>query len=196
MSSCLSCALFRHPWSSLLGEPAGAALDQLAEAARAALAAEGFTGDAAVLQLQLDLRFAGQDSELILDVERSELCAAGLAALADRFRAENQRLFAYDTDEPVEVVNLRIAARGLRTKAELRGRTEVARPDHQEPTHRPVWWPTDDAPTATPVIPQRTLGPEPFVGPLIVEAYDSTLVVAPGWQGRLDPRGHILLERT
>jgi len=33
-----------------------------------------------------------------------------------------------------------------------------------------------------------------FDGPLIVEAYDATVVVPPGWHGSVDALGNIVLE--
>ena len=33
-----------------------------------------------------------------------------------------------------------------------------------------------------------------FAGPLIVEAYDTTVVVPPGWRGSADSLGNLLLE--
>jgi N-methylhydantoinase A len=77
-----------------LGSPAAAGLlGQLEADARVALNAEGFGGTGQVL-FEVDLRFEGQDSELILPLDRTAITSSGLAELAERFRAEYRRLYA------------------------------------------------------------------------------------------------------
>lgn len=49
------------------------------------------------------------------------------------------------------------------------------------------------APITTPVVDRSTLA-DSFFGPLIIDSYDSTVVVPPGWLGTVDAAGSILLE--
>jgi N-methylhydantoinase A len=173
---------------------AGAAevLGELEADARAALAAEGFRDGE--VHFEADLRFEGQDSELILPLERATLTASGLAELAEGFRAEYRRLYAYESDEPVEVVNLRALARGVRAKVldrrharlGLAARTAGA-------AARAAWIDDSGAALRVPVL-ERTLLEATFTGPLIIEAYDTTVIVPPGWRGRADPLGNLILE--
>jgi N-methylhydantoinase A len=51
----------------------------------------------------------------------------------------------------------------------------------------------DTPPAEVPVLDRAGL-PETFAGPLIIESYDSTVVVAAGWRGRIDRAGNLLLE--
>jgi N-methylhydantoinase A len=46
----------------------------------------------------------------------------------------------------------------------------------------------------TPVIGRADLGDKPTAGPLIVEEYDSTAVVPPGWTAHRTPIGFMVLE--
>jgi N-methylhydantoinase A len=46
----------------------------------------------------------------------------------------------------------------------------------------------------TPVIGRADLGEKPQAGPLVIEEYDSTLVVPPGWSARRTPIGFMILE--
>jgi N-methylhydantoinase A len=41
---------------------------------------------------------------------------------------------------------------------------------------------------------RQDLANRPFDGPLIIEEYDATTVVPPGWQARLDSWGNIVVE--
>jgi N-methylhydantoinase A len=170
-------------------------LEQLEAHACAALAGEGFGGDGEI-HFEVDLRFEGQDSELILPLDGTALTEQGLAELAARFRTEYGRLYAYESDEPLEVVNLRATARGVRAKTLDRAHARLGlTPGGGAATTRSAW--IDDTGEAlnVPVVARATLA-SPFVGPLIIEAYDTTVVVPSGWRGSVDLLGNLLLEPT
>jgi N-methylhydantoinase A len=178
----------------LLSGAAVEILRELEAAARAALAAEGF--DDGEVQLEVDLRFEGQDSELVLPLDRSALNPGGLAELAERFRAEYRRLYAYDSDEAVEVVNLRATGRGRRAETLDRAHARLGlATESSDATTRSVWIDESGEARRVPVVGRGALV-SPFIGPLIVEAYDTTVVVPPGWRGSIDPLGNLLLEPT
>jgi N-methylhydantoinase A len=171
----------------LAGDAARARLAALADEARTALAAEGFTGDAALIEPAVDLRYEGQDSELTLALD------ADPATLEARFRADYDRLFAYASDEPLEVVNLRVTARGRRAaRSDPRG-GEVPRAAEAAGERAVAFDPA--APVITRVIDRSGL-PAAFGGPLIIASYDSTVVIPPGWRGTVDKAGSILLEHA
>ncbi len=176
---------FTGPLDSIAGEAAQVRLAALAEEATSALAAEGFTGDAALVEPAIDLRYEGQDSELTLALD------ADPATLEARFRAEYDRLFAYASDEPLEIVNLRVTARGRRTARSDPRAGDAPRAAMPAGERLVAFDPA--APVVTPVIDRSTL-PVAFGGPLIIASYDSTIVVPPGWQGAVDAAGSILLE--
>jgi N-methylhydantoinase A len=48
---------------------------------------------------------------------------------------------------------------------------------------------------ATPVIERRDLLDRPRSGPLIVEEYDATTIVPPGWDAALDGSGDVVMTR-
>ncbi len=87
---------------------------QLRQQGQAWLAGEqlGESGDGALAtyQWQVDLRYAGQNSELRLDVDRDPLDAETLAHLTTRFHAQHDTAYGYHMPEqPVEIVTLRLA---------------------------------------------------------------------------------------
>jgi N-methylhydantoinase A len=178
-------AAFTGPLEAITGDAAQARLAELGDESRRALAAEGFTGDAARIEPAIDLRYEGQDSELTLALD------ADPAALEARFRAEYDRLFAYASDEPLELVNLRVTARGRRSARRDPGAGTA--PAAVRPLGRRAVRFDPATPTPTPVIDRSAL-PAGFPGPLVVASYDSTIVVPPGWHGSIDAAGSILLE--
>jgi N-methylhydantoinase A len=46
------------------------------------------------------------------------------------------------------------------------------------------------------VLGRAALGAAPLAGPLVIEEYDSTTVVPPGWAARLGAHGFVHLERN
>ncbi len=177
---------------TLMSSDAAEILGKLEAEARAALAAEGFPDGE--IAFEVDLRFEGQDSELILPLDRGALTSSGLAQLAEKFRAEYRKLYAYELDEPVEVVNLRALARGVRDKALDRAHARLGLAAEADTKARSAWM-DDDAAIDVPVVARGAIGPT-FEGPLIIEAYDTTVVVPPGWRGSSDALGNLILEPT
>jgi N-methylhydantoinase A len=67
---------------------------------------DGERGDRLEWRRTMDLRYAGQNYEIEVPVARG----AGAEAVRAAFREVHRRLYDYVTDEPVEAVNLRVAA--------------------------------------------------------------------------------------
>jgi N-methylhydantoinase A len=85
-----------------------------AEATRV-LAAEGFTGEAVRLARSADLKVVGQTYELMVPLPQvGPVTAGGISALVDAFgRVYRERYAFFFEGEPIELVNLRLAALGL-----------------------------------------------------------------------------------
>ena len=144
----------------------------------------------------LDLRYDGQSHEMRIPVE-TPLTGARVAEAVQAFHARHRRRYGHAApDAPVEVVA-------------LRGRGVVSTPAPalpREPTTeaplrsarlgtRPVWF-RPDGPTDTPTYDREALHHgHRLDGPAILHQYDTTLVVPPGWQARVDARRNVWMER-
>jgi N-methylhydantoinase A len=145
------------------------------------MAAEGVALDRSELHLALDMRYARQSSELSIPVEHSVLSPALLAAAAEQFHLEHERSYGYcSRTEKVQLVNLRLRARGLDRQDHLpepsalrtgKGKTGTA--------ERPVYFGPGRGWVTTPVLRRNALTEQPLKGPVIVEEYDTTIVVPP-----------------
>jgi N-methylhydantoinase A len=60
---------------------------------------------------------------------------------------------------------------------------------------REVYFGGDAGSLATPVIRRAELSTQPTPGPLVVEEYDVTSIVPPGWHASLDSTASIVLTR-
>jgi N-methylhydantoinase A len=165
--------------------------------ALAELEAEGYAAGRVRLERSADLRYVGQGFELLVPMGNGELGPDALAELEAGFHAEHERAYGHRSDgAPVQFVNLRLTARGLRyTDSPLSGAqgphqsAGVTEEGSREAYFGPrglVW---------TPVVGRASgLGAAPRTGPLIIEEYDATTVVPPGCSACLDQAGNIVVE--
>ena len=147
-----------------------------------ALSVEGYGADMTEYEHQADLRYRGENTNLTVN-------AAGALddpwVLADEFAREHERTYGYRSDEEkVELVNLRLIARGLSAEARVPDSLSVAERSTaaaQSGTRsRTVCFGPAVGRLETPVVGRAAVGESWIDGPVIVEEYDSTTVVPPG----------------
>ncbi|HMS79596.1 MAG TPA: hydantoinase/oxoprolinase family protein, partial [Burkholderiaceae bacterium] len=144
-----------------------------------------------------DMRYAGQNYELAIPLPEGPVTAATIDALNAGFaKAHQQRYGFVADDEPVQLVTLRLEASGKVRKAEL-----VAPPDAGPDAsgavtgEREVWFPEAGGWVTTPLYRRDLLKPgNRFTGPAIVEQMDTTTVVLPGMDARVDAYLNLILE--
>jgi N-methylhydantoinase A len=154
--------------------------DQLFAEAAAMMSAEGLASSAIELQLALDMRYARQSSEIAIPVTQRPITSALLAGASEQFHREHDRTYGYcSRGETVQVVNLRLRARGMDRQERLPEPAALrAGPAAKSASERKVYF-GDKGWIATPVIRRGDLDETPRVGPLIVEEYDTTIIVPP-----------------
>jgi N-methylhydantoinase A len=169
-------------------------LDEMAAEARAMLASEGYAGDDARLACHADLRYAGQASELTIPIPGERFASARLPELIGAFEREYAATYGYAGDEPLELVNVRVVAVGVRARRlDFRAVRAVAAPQPAERGRRAVSFARGAPPVETPVWPRAAVPAEPVAGPLIVESYDSTVVIPPAAAVRRDDFGNLVI---
>ena len=162
---------------------------------RETLLAEGVEPEGMRFRRQLDFRYLGQSYELTVDVG-APFDGDALPSCTEAFHGRHSEIYGYSAaSEPVEIVNVRLRAIGAIPKprlAESGARAEVA-----EPVGRHlVYFEGSDSWLETPVYERGDLGPGGAVeGPSIIEQYDSTTVVYPGWGASVDGYGVLRLRR-
>src|SRR5580658_1348083 len=153
--------------------------------ARGELASEGFGPARMVLELSLDVRYAGQSFEINVPFSRS-------------FRREFDRLHqrrygCSNPARPIEIVNVRVRASGLADHPKLPKSVEYkakAKPGSRRPARfQRRWWSTDfyrweDLPGGA-----RALGPS------VVTGGEATVVVPPGFAFRVDAFGNLIIRQ-
>jgi N-methylhydantoinase A len=120
--------------------------------------------------------------------------AAAVETVRERFHDRHRQRYGHAyPDEPVELVTLRLRARGVVETPDLRpeGRDgSVA--DARVETRRVVY---DGEPSDTPVYDRTRLPTDSrFDGPAVVEGRESTTVVHPGQRVRVDADANLVVE--
>ena len=164
-----------------------------------ALAASGVApADMAFVQ-QVDLRYVGQSYELTLPCPDGEAMGFTVSDLLHDFHAEHNRVYGHSVPgEPVETVNLRLTALGNIVKPPLLAKDPVM---HAVQTaqlgSRPVFFGEANNFVDCPIYDRYLLdaGTE-IPGPAIIEEYDSTTVIHPGYYAAVDQYGTLLVTQV
>ena len=176
-------ASFHRPLAGVDRAALAAAFRPILAAASAAL-----PGDGAQLNRFADCRFAGQGYEVTVPAPGDDP-----GALSTAFREAHQARFGHaDPDQPVELVNLRVAAERPVVAPPLGRRAGVGRPT---PNHREIV--TRDGTTVRAEV--WALGELPeglkLNGPAVLAGPDATGLIEPGWRGTVHASGAVIVER-
>ena len=140
--------------------------------------------DAHEWQRVADVRYRGQSWSVRIDLP-GELDEQALARLVDGFEAEHERLYGIrlEPGSPVDIRAVRRISFGP-VPAVLTRPAGAVSPRGSAPLTRSADF--GDGLVEVPVRSRASLEHEPADGPLLVDEYDTTVVVPPGWSARLD----------
>jgi N-methylhydantoinase A len=163
---------------------------QLREQARAWLKGETSAEARAAFEWSVDLRYVGQNFELILACNSDQLDAERLQVLINAFHARHREFYGYDMPEQsVEIVNLRLVVTVGRPAPAAEKPLSGGNVVQALAERRSVWF-AESGFVPTPVYKRELLpaGTE-FDGPVIVEQMDATTVVPPKAKFLVDASG-------
>lgn len=188
------------PLADVAADEAEAIFRELERKAQAELSAEGMPSADARFLREFDLRYAGQGYELRTSLDglaQAGIDARALTAARDRFDTRHAQIHGHSAkDRPVEVVSFRLRVRVPVPKYEVRLLPAPAVPRSvAEATKgtRQVHFEAERAITATVYERDRLDIGARLDGPAIVEQFDATTVVPPGWRGTVDAHGNLVL---
>jgi hypothetical protein len=132
-----------------------------------------------------DVRYRGQNWSIPVEWPGA-IDAASLRELAERFEAAHERLYGtrLEPGSPVDVRALRLIAVGAEpARFSLAHGWEAPPPG----TRRQADFGPGHGTIDVPVRSRRSIPVEPVAGPLLIDEYDTTVVVPPGWAVGLHP---------
>ena len=167
------------------------AWDALAMQALEQLAASGFSGERARLRRSAALHYHGQTYELTVQLPDGPV---DFAWLEEAFGKEHEKTYGHRAgeDEPVELVSIQVVGQGLRAGPSVPERVRPSRPEPAPPPPRRAYFGAESGWMETPVLRRSDLS-KPKSGPMIIEEYDATCVIAPGAKAELDAGGNIVI---
>ena len=179
-------------------EELNAALQGLTDEATKLLEADGFKGPGRqTIALSAEVKYVGQNSSLTVPFKGPKLDAADLADFSERFAQLHNHTFGYRSDkETLQIVSVKAVGRGLDETPRVPERARRAMEKVPMASRRQAYFGPEHGWRDTPVIPRSGLAGKTEQGPLIVEEYDTTIVVRPGWSARLDDWNNVVLERA
>jgi N-methylhydantoinase A len=166
---------------------------ELEDQAGALLVSEGVRAEAVAYQRFLDLRYVGQEFAVQTPVAAAEIAAADQPTIRQRYDDLHDRRYGHHAaSEAVEVVNLRLTARGRRERPTFP--PLVAAGGDPLVGRRPVVLDDPRGPIDCPIYDRDRLTPgQAIEGPAIVEEYASTTVLLPGDVARPAPSGELIV---
>jgi N-methylhydantoinase A len=140
-----------------------------------------------------ELRYGGQTWEIEVELSAGPLDEQALGALIARFEDEHERLYGVrgEPGSPIEVRALRVGGLGPSSAVD---RLAPAGGDLVTAGTRAAFLGVHRE--ELPVRSRASIGDQPEPGPLLVDEYDTTVVVRAGWSIRRDPAtAALILER-
>jgi N-methylhydantoinase A len=141
----------------------------------------------------LDARYPRQSYELSVPVPSQPIDHATLEMIAMAFQDRHLKTYGHDNrGESVQIVSVRVAAIGNIPSLRIRDAPACAGTDPVK-AKRQLWFRSTGAVGAT-VYDRRRMPPGLEVpGPAVIESLESTILIPPGWQGRMNEDGFVLL---
>jgi N-methylhydantoinase A len=168
---------------------------QLRAQAETWLAGEAGADAQAQYDWSLDLRYVGQNFELIQPCPSSNVFPLTLEQVIEGFHRRHREFYGYDmAGQPVEIVNLRLVVTVTRPEPPSQQPASGGNVVQALAETRSVWFPESGF-VNTPVYKRELLPPgTEFDGPLVVEQMDTTTIVPPRAAFRVDGSGTMHLD--
>jgi N-methylhydantoinase A len=169
-----------------------AVLDRLFGAARAWFETVVREGELETVA-SVDMRYVGQNYELAVALGGSTDNVPDASTLQKRFSELHQARYGhFDETAPIEIVNLRLNARGVRQNSSRSRYRPIAAPENNRITD--VWF-DSSGPTKTNVFARGSLTSGQIIsGPAIITQFDSTTVIPPLCTATVDDALNIVIE--
>jgi N-methylhydantoinase A len=170
--------------------------EQLEKEASYWLTQEGFDPSAQRLSRSIDMRYAGQNFELPVEVPAHPLKASDIETLISRFYVEHEKNYGhFMPGEPMQLVSFRVTAQGIIPKLQLQKIGHLKQKGASSRVgHREVYFDAT-VPLSTPVYDRTRLCPgDRITGPAVIEQMDSTTLIFPEDGAEIDDLLNIIIK--
>ena len=187
-----------RPTSALSEDGLASTYARLQERVSEVLRQEGVDLSGVEFHRFADMRYIDQVHELTIPVPAGNHNGRMTNLIEEAYGQEHEKNYGHRADdEPTELVSVRLVARyQLAHTAPNLGVTDHKSQSNStgQTASRQAYFGSERGTLETPVVSRWDLPERATPGPLIVEEYDTTVVVTPGFTARKDDQGNILLE--
>jgi N-methylhydantoinase A len=143
----------------------------------------------------VDARYRRQSYELSVPVPFHPVDQATLDKIAASFHERHLQTYGHDNrDEPVQIVSVRLAAIGTIPPLAVRDKTAPPGTDATK-SKRQLWFRDTGTVEATVFDRRRMPSGLELTGPVVIESFESTILIPPGWRATMNEDGFVLLTR-
>jgi N-methylhydantoinase A len=143
----------------------------------------------------VDARYERQSYELTIPLSRAVFDSEALGEVAESFHRRHRLTYGHDNRaEPVQLVSIRLTAIGEIPQVSLRQAPAPARTDPLK-GRREAWFREHGAVAAAVYARTRMPAELEIGGPAVIESLESTILVPPAWQAKMNDDGFVLLRR-
>ena len=154
---------------------------------------QGISADNIQPSYSADMRFRGQTSEIRVPLPPSPLTAKEISTVRQTFGDEHERLYGHRSaaGQAVELLAVRLVGKAARAQPE--GILQPVEPQGETAPSRVAYFGSRWGETDTPVV-ARTSLQGGARGPLLIDEYDSTIVVPPATTVWIDELQNVVME--
>ena len=158
---------------------------------RAALEADGFSGERVALRRSLDMRYVGQVHECTVAIGDGAIDKSALPAIREAFHARHKELYTYsEPHNAVEIVNVESALYGRLERPDSARLAPGSGANAARSGSRTLILSAEGEGVEAPVYDGGHLGAgDEVTGPAVIEEETTTILVPPGWITTLHESG-------
>jgi N-methylhydantoinase A len=172
-----------------------AAFAELERAAANMFDRAGIAHERRRLEYSVDARYARQSFELVVPIPACPRDETALAEIGDAFHDLHCKTYGHDNrQEPVHVVSVRLAAVGTLPELVIREQPAPSGADAVK-SRRQVRFHAAGSVEAAVYDRRRMPAGLQAAGPAVIEALESTILVPPGWEAKMNEDGFVLLSQ-
>lgn len=133
------------------------------------------------LERLIDLRYKGQASELSISINNGHLDTSELKNITEVFEREHEKTYGHSLPGyPLQAINVRMVARIPTSQARLSTRIRsTIKGQSSGPQTRKAYWGKEYGSIDTPVLTTEQIGKDTIEGPVLIDRYDTTVVIPP-----------------
>ena len=184
---------FIRRFSEISAEEMAKALQDLKEAASAALDAQGVPRSEQNVVYQIDVRYHGQGFELPISTDLEQFALGGLREIGAQFDDTHKRLFTFALDAEKEIINLRTIIQGKPAMVESSELPEGGEDPSAARTGSNRLWVRKRETDAAIYDRTKLVAGNKITGPAIITEMDSTTLILPDHAGVVHRSGSVLI---